>query len=363
MATSTPDSAVRTDWKYTTLGDSQLVVSQVCLGTMTFGKQNSEQEAHQLLDYAVDQGINFIDTAELYPVPVEAETQGRTEVFIGNWLKKRARDKLVVASKICGAGRDIRHIRGGPRVDKRNVMEGIEGILRRLQTDYIDLLQIHWPDRYVPLFGQCRYDWKQERPCVPIEEQLYYLQMLITQGKVRYIGLSNETAWGVTEFVRCARQHGLAKVISIQNSYSLLHREFECALAEVCSPSHTNVPLLAYSPLAGGVLTGKYCGGQIPKASRFSLFPQYMKRFHSSLALEAVEQYYQVAKKYGMTLTQLALGWCKHQPFIASTIIGATNRKQLEENIQVFCKDWITEEIEEEINQIYMRWKDPSLYP
>ncbi|XP_078182556.1 uncharacterized protein LOC144576149 isoform X2 [Carex rostrata] len=245
---------------YKTLGDSDLLISEVTLGTMTFGEQNTEKEAHDMLAYAFDHGVNTLDTAETYPVPMKKETQGSTDRYIGSWMKSKPRDKIVLATKVCGYSETYSYTRENAkvlRVDALNIKESVEKSLMRLSTDYIDLLQIHWPDRYVALFGEFSYDPAKWRPSVPFEEQLKAFDELISAGKVRYIGVSNETSYGVMEFVHAARNAGLPKIVSIQNSYSLLIRcKFEVDLVEVCHPNNCNIGLLAYSPLASGVLTG-----------------------------------------------------------------------------------------------------------
>ncbi len=271
------------------LGDSELRVSEICLGTMTFGQQNTAKDAHEQLDYALDRGVNFIDTAEMYPVPAQAETQGRTEAFVGEWLAKKPRDRVVVATKIAGPGRPISWVRGGSlAVNRANVRCAVDDSLRRLQTDYIDLYQIHWPDRYVPQFGETAYDPAKERTSTPTDEQLAALADVIRQGKVRYVGVSNETAWGVWEFSRIARDAGLPRIITIQNAYSLINRRFDGDLAEA---SHREgVGLLAYSPLAFGLLTGKYLAGP-PAGARLSLFEGFGGRYRKPNVDEAVAAY------------------------------------------------------------------------
>ena len=336
---------------------------------MTWGKQNSESEAHEQLSYAVDErGINFLDTAELYPVPAERATQGRTETFIGTWLQKRGkRDDVVLATKVCGHSDRLTWFRAsgkGTRVDKANITEAVEKSLKRLQTDYIDLLQIHWPDRYVPLFGGAAYDVALEREAEPIEEQLAVLAALVASGKVRHIGVSNETSFGVTEWLRAAREReGMPAICSIQNSYSLITRgAFETDLAETCSPRNGNVGLLAYSPLAGGALTGKYRDGKAGgagKNARFNLFAGYMERYNKSLAREAVAAYCDIAAKHGLTPTQLALAWVKSRWFVASTIIGATTMAQLKDNIDAFQVTLSADAIAD-INALYRRYRDPA---
>jgi aryl-alcohol dehydrogenase-like predicted oxidoreductase len=313
------------------LGDSELRVSEICLGTMTFGQQNSVKEAHQQLDYALDKGVNFIDTAEMYPVPAQAETQGRTETFVGEWLAKKPRDRVVVATKIAGPGRPISWVRGGSlAINRANVRAAVDDSLRRLKTDYIDLYQIHWPDRYVPQFGETVYDPAKERSSTPTAEQLAALADVVGQGKVRYIGVSNETAWGVSEFSRIARDAGLPRIVTIQNAYSLVNRRFDGDLAE--ASRREGVGLLAYSPLAFGLLTGKYLAGP-PAGARLSLFEGFGGRYRKPNVDEAVAAYAKVAREHGLSLAQLALAFVRSRWFVKSTIIGATSLAQLEENL------------------------------
>jgi aryl-alcohol dehydrogenase-like predicted oxidoreductase len=347
------------------LGDSDLNVSLCCMGTMCMGKQTNEAISHQLLSYAVDSGLNFIDTSEIYPVPPEEGTQGSTDRFIGSWLKNQRREELVIATKVSGYGRQtyLRADGSFPRVNEKNIIESVDASLKRLGTDYVDLLQIHWPDRYVPLFGAGPYDAANERPDdVPFEEQLEALAKVVAAGKVRYVGVSNESSYGVMSFAAAAAAPGLPKIVSIQNSYSLLVRgPFETDLAEVCAPSHCNVSLLAYSPLAGGSLSHKYVPGNeaaVEKA-RFTLFKGYMARYQQSLARQAVEQYAAVAQKHGMTPATLALAWCKSRWFVASTIIGATTMEQLAENIAAFDTD-LSEECLADVDAVFRRFRDPA---
>ncbi|HXH72492.1 MAG TPA: aldo/keto reductase, partial [Mariprofundaceae bacterium] len=262
--------------EYRQLGDSDLHISALSLGTMTFGEQNGEQDAHAQLDLAVSRGVNFIDTAEMYPVPPRGETAHRTESYIGSWLKRQQRDRLIVASKIAGPSRGYDWIRKGPRINREHIHAAVDSSLSRLNTDYLDLYQIHWPDRYVPMFGGSSYDVVKEHEAVPIAEQLQALGELVEAGKVRYIGLSNETPWGVSEFVRLAAELELPRVVSIQNAYNLLNRTFESGLAEVCR--HTHVGLLAYSPLAFGWLSGKYITDAAANG-RITLFPGFGQRY------------------------------------------------------------------------------------
>ncbi|KAJ4778116.1 Voltage-gated potassium channel subunit beta-1 [Rhynchospora pubera] len=353
---------------YKTLGDSDLNVSEVTLGTMTFGEQNTEKEAHDMLAYSFEHGVNTIDTAEAYPVPMRKETQGSTDRYISSWMKSKPRDKIILATKVCGYSERSSYIRENPkvlRVDGPNIKESVEKSLMRLSTDYIDLLQIHWPDRYVPLFGEFSYDSAKWRPSVPFEEQLKAFEELISAGKVRYIGVSNETSYGVMEFVHAAKSAGLPKIISIQNSYSLIVRcKFEVDLAEVCHPNNCNIGLLAYSPLAGGVLTGKYLNdSQAAQRSRLILFPGYMERYNRSLAKEATSQYVELAKKHGITPVQLALGFVRDQPFTTSSIIGATSVDQLKEDIDAFVTTPrpLPAEIADGIEQLFRKYRDPAI--
>lgn len=330
------------------------------------GSQNTESDAHNQLSYAFDTGINFIDTAEIYPVPPAAETQGNTDRYISTWLKKQNRSDIILATKVAGFSSQnyLRADKSNPRVDEKNIIESVNSSLARLGTDYIDLLQIHWPDRYVSLFGSGPYDISKERQGdIPFEVQLQALQKVIDSGKVRYIGVSNETSYGVMKFAQAAERYNLPKIMSIQNSYSLLVRTaFETDLAEVCAPRQCNVGLLAYSPLAGGALTGKYIGAgsdERTKKSRFNLFPGYMARYNKSLAQEAVAAYVDVANKHGLTPAELAIGFCRSRWFVASTIIGATTMDQLKENISAFDVD-MTQECLDDIDAVYRRFRDPA---
>ncbi|CAK9187803.1 unnamed protein product [Ilex paraguariensis] len=355
--------------QYKKLGDSDLEISEITLGTMTYGEQNTEQEAHQLLSYAFELGINIIDTSEMYPVPLKKETQGRTDLYIGSWLKSQPRNKVILATKVSGYSERSSYIRDNVkvvRVDAANIKESVEKSLKRLNTDYVDLLQIHWPDRYVPLFGEFTYDPSKWRPSVPFVEQLKAFQELIDEGKVRYIGVSNETSYGVMEFVHAAKVEGLPKIVSIQNSYSLLVRcKFEVDLVEVCHPNNCNIGLLAYSPLGGGSLSGKYLdvNSEAARKGRINLFPGYMERYNRSIAKEATIQYVELAKKYGLTLVQLALGFARDRPFVTSSIIGATSLDQLKEDIDAFLTTErpLLPEIMADIEKVFNRYKDPAI--
>lgn len=342
---------------YHQLGTSSLKVSTICLGTMTYGQQNSESEAHAQLDYARAQGINFIDTAEMYPVPPRAETYTRTETIVGNWLRHQSRDKIILATKVAGPRRAIEWIRGGPQaLDRSNIRAAIEGSLTRLQTDYIDLYQLHWPERNVPMFGQYQFDPSQEQNWVPIREQLEALAELVREGKVRYVGVSNEHAWGVMEFVRLAREYDLPRIASIQNSYSLINRGYEFGLTEI--GYREQVSLLAYSPLAFGYLSGKYLTD--PKApGRVTEFPGFAQRYDKPNVGPAVAAYAQLAHKHGMSPAQLALSFVYHRWFVSSTIIGATNMTQLAENLSAWDRP-LNDDIMAEIEAIHLRYMNPA---
>lgn len=341
---------------YRRLGSSDLNVSALALGTMTFGEQNSEAEAHAQLDFAVSRGVNFIDTAEMYPVAPRAETVHRTESYIGSWLKNQPRGKLVVATKIAGPGRGFGWIRNGPRIDRAHLTAAIDGSLRRLQTDYVDLYQIHWPDRYVPMFGTTSYDVSQERDTTPIAEQLQALAELVKAGKVRHIGLSNETPWGVAEFVRCAEQLGLPKVVSIQNAYHLMNRTFESGLAEICH--HADVGLLAYSPLAFGWLSGKYLAD--PNArGRITLFPGFGQRYNKPNVPPATREYVRIAREIGITPATMALAFARTRWFTGSVILGATTLEQLKENLDS-AEVTLGTDVLEQIEAVHRLYPNPA---
>jgi len=345
--------------KYNKLGPSDLNVSEICLGTMTWGEQNSEKEAHQQLDYAVSRGINFVDAAEMYPVPPRAETQGRTESFLGTWLTRQQRDKVIVATKITAPGRGFNWVRGGPKaVDRKGIQEALNGSLKRLQTDYVDLYQIHWPDRYLPLFGNIFYDPVQERPSVPIEEQLEAFAEVIKAGKIRYLGLSNESPWGALEFVRLARQKGLPMVASIQNAYNLLNRSYETGLSEVTR--REGVPLLAYSPLAFGHLSGKYLNGARPEGARLTRYPPFGQRYDKPNVMAAVAAYADLARRAGLPAAALAIAFVRSHWFCASTIIGATTLAQLGENIDTENLD-LGAAVLADIDAVHLRYPNPAV--
>jgi aryl-alcohol dehydrogenase-like predicted oxidoreductase len=322
--------------EYRRLGDSDVQVSLIGLGTMTWGEQNTEQEAHAQIDYALDQGVNLIDTAEMYPVPPRAETQGSTERYIGTWLAQHrsAREKIVLATKIAGPARqphNPRHIRGeGNQFDRKNLTEALDGSLERLQTDYVDLYQLHWPDRSTMTFGRPAYPWVDDAYTVPIEETLSVLAEFVKAGKVRHIGVSNETPWGVAQFLRAAEKLGLPRIVSIQNPYSLVNRTYEVGLSEYAH--RDNLGLLAYSPLAFGWLSGKYEGGARPAGARISLFERF-QRYSKPQAVQAITRYVELAKRHGLSPAQFALAFVNSRPFVTSNLIGATSLDQLKENI------------------------------
>jgi len=342
--------------KYRKLGHSDLEVSSICLGTMTFGEQNSEQEAHAQLNRAVEYGVNFIDVAEMYPVPPRAETQGLSERYVGSWLQGQCRDQLVIASKITGPSRGFDWIRQGPRVSAEHIQSAIHGSLDRLQTDYLDLYQIHWPDRYVPMFGRSSYDLNQEHASESIAHQLEALADLVASGKVRYIGLSNETPWGVSEFMRCARDLNLPFIATVQNAYHLMNRTFEAGLAEVCR--HEKVGLLAYSPLAFGHLSGKYLHDS-DASGRITRFPQFGQRYQKINVPAATQAYQSIAQEAGLSLAQMALAFVHSRWFTSSMIIGATTLAQLEENL-TSDEIILSAELLEKIEAVHQRYPNPA---
>ena len=318
------------------LSDSDLQVSEICLGTMTWGEQNDEKQAHAQLDWALAHGINFFDTAEMYPVPPKQATQGRTETLFGSWLGKnrQRRAELIVASKIAGPGRREWIRNGDAHISKKNIPWAIDDSLKRLQSDYIDLYQIHWTERYVPNFGAWQFDPAKEREAVGILEQIEGMAAAIKAGKIRAYGLSNETCFGVCEFVRVAKANGLPAPVSIQNGYNLVSRMFDGDLAE--ASFRLNVPLFAYSPLAMGLLTGKYRGGARPPDARLARFPEFGDRYKRPRALAAMEEYCKLADRHGLPIMAIALAFVKSRFFTASTTIGATSVVQLDELARYF---------------------------
>ncbi|ELY4156644.1 NADP(H)-dependent aldo-keto reductase [Cronobacter turicensis] len=339
---------------YHRIPHSSLEVSTLGLGTMTFGEQNSEADAHEQLDYAVSQGINLIDVAEMYPVPPRPETQGLTETYVGNWLKKRAnREKLVIASKVSGPSRNNDSgIRPNQALDRKNIRDALDASLKRLQTDYLDLYQVHWPQRPTNCFGKLGYTWSDSAPVVTLLETLEALAEFQRAGKIRYIGVSNETAFGVMRYLHLADKHDLPRIVTIQNPYSLLNRSFEVGLAEVSQ--FEGVELLAYSALAFGTLTGKYLNGAKPAGARNTLFSRFT-RYSSAQSQKAVAAYVDVAKRHGLDPAQMALAFVRQQQFVASTLLGATTMEQLKTNVEslhVTLNEDVLAELEA-VHQVY----------
>ncbi len=318
--------------KYTKLPNTDIEVSKICLGTMTWGNQNTQEDAFNQMDYALDKGVNFFDTAELYPVPATADTYADTERIIGNWFKKSGnREKVILASKIAGGGDYTAHIRKGG-LNKKNILEAVENSLERLQTDYLDVYQLHWPNRGVNVFGTRDFPLQTANSEVEnYEEIITTLDGLIKQGKIRTYGLSNETPWGTMKYLEACKKLNVAKPVTIQNSYSLIHRGYEVGMSEVSL--RENVGLLAYSPLAQGVLSGKYLNGNLPEGARGTLFPRFIARYTGDGSIEAVKKYEAIAKEAGITLTELSLAFINQLAFVTSNIIGATKMSQLKENI------------------------------
>ena len=344
--------------KYTTLPNTDTKVSKICLGTMTWGKQNTEADGHEQMDFALDAGVNFFDTAELYSVPATPETYGATEKIIGTWFKKTGnRDKVVLASKIAGGGDYTAHIRKGG-LNRENIIDAIHKSLKRLQTDYIDLYQLHWPNRGVNVFGTRDFPTKTANHDAENHlEILETLQDFIKQGKIKHIGLSNETPWGTMKYMQAATTHNLPKPVTVQNSYSIIHRGYEVGMSEVSL--RENIGLLAYSPLAQGVLSGKYLDGNKPEGARGTLFPRFIARYMGEGSLEAVRRYENIAKKNGISLTEMSLAFVNQLPFVTSNIIGATKMNQLKENINSINIE-LSDEILKEINSVHAAIPNPA---
>jgi aryl-alcohol dehydrogenase-like predicted oxidoreductase len=343
--------------KYTTLPNTNIKVSKICLGTMTWGNQNTEAEGHAQMDRAFEKGINFFDTAELYPVPAEAKTSGRTSEIIGTWFKKTGlRDKVVLASKIAGPGEYTAHIRT-TGFSAEAIKEAVDKELKRLQTDYIDLYQLHWPERNTNTFGVRDYKhdpndgWKDN-----FNDILHTLDGIIKEGKIRHIGISNEKAWGTMRYLEESKTHNLPRMISIQNAYSLLNRVFEGDMAEIAM--RENIKLLAYSPMAFGVLSGKYIKGTAAHNARLKLFPRFA-RYSSEQATEATKEYLKLAEENGLSLAQMSLAFVTQQPFVLANIIGATTLEQLEENIDSIHLE-LSKELLDKINEIHTRIPNPA---
>lgn len=319
--------------RYNKLGHTDIDVSVVCLGTMTWGEQNTEAEGHAQMDFALDHGVNFWDTAELYAIPPRAETYGRTEEIIGTWFEKTGRrSDVVLATKVAGRADRLSYMRphlhgGETRLDRQSILEACDASLKRLKTDYIDLYQLHWPERETTFFNTVNYHHNPEKDGLPIEESLRALEELVKAGKVRYVGVSNESAWGVMEFLRLADTAGLPRVVSVQNAYNLLKRDYEYGLAEVSC--RTGAGLLAYSPLAMGTLTGKYLDGARPEGARLSLFGEYFPRYQTDRATETIRKYVDVARRHGLDPAQMANTFVNTRQFTTANIIGATTMDQL----------------------------------
>ncbi|WP_151709860.1 NADP(H)-dependent aldo-keto reductase [Acinetobacter brisouii] len=348
--------------KFNPLAHTGIQLPEICLGTMTFGEQNTQAEAFEQLNYALDQGLYFWDTAEMYPVPPKAETQGATEQIIGNWIGQHGkREQLFLASKIAGPSFGGSSIRQGlTHFNHKDIQQALDGSLKRLQTDYIDLYQLHWPERHTNFFGHLGFGnqlaAKHEHDQTALEETLDALHQEIQKGRIRFIGLSNETPWGTMKFLHLAEKMNLSKFVTVQNPYSLLNRTYEVGMSEIAK--YEGVGLLAYSPLAFGMLTGKYRHGAKPENGRITLFSRF-SRYTNPECEWATEQYAQVAEKHGLTLTQLALAFIKQQFFVTSTIIGTTSMSQLKENIAAFDLV-LNEEILLEIEAIHKQQPNPT---
>lgn len=343
---------------YHRIPHSTLEVSQLGLGTMTFGEQNSEADAHAQLDLAIRSGINLIDTAEMYPVPPRPETQGLTEQYIGSWLKQRgSRDKIILASKVAGPSRgNDASIRPDMALDRKNIRAALDASLKRLNTDYLDLYQLHWPQRQTNFFGKLGYQYSETTAQVTLLETLEALTEQVRAGKIRYIGVSNETAWGVMRYLQLAEKHELPRIVSIQNPYSLLNRSFEVGLAEISQ--HEGVELLAYSSLAFGTLSGKYLNGAQPAGARNTLFSRFT-RYSGEQSQQAIAEYVALARQHQIDPSQMALAYVRQQPFVASTLLGATTLEQLQTNIDSFNLT-LNAEILEGIEAIHRRFTYPA---
>ena len=341
---------------YRKLGNTDLDVSTICLGTMTWGEQNTQEEGFEQMDFALDQGINFIDTAELYAVPPRKETYGHTESIIGNWFEKtKKREKVILATKVAGPARDYLR-KGENSFVGKNLDDALNDSLKRLKTDYIDLYQLHWPERNVNIFGKLGYV-HEENEWNNFEQVLENLKKYIDQGKIRYIGLSNETPWGVMNYLKLYKDKNLPRMMSIQNPYSLLNRSFETGLSEVSI--REKIGCLAYSPLASGYLSGKYRNGSFPKGSRMERDGDFWKyRYNTPNMTKAVDEYYKISKKYNLDLSQMSLKFCEVQDFMTSIIIGATTMEQLKTDIESVNVN-LSEDIIKEINEVQKLYPNP----
>ena len=343
--------------KYSNLPNTATKISKIGLGTMTFGQQNSEAEGHAQMDYALENGVNFFDTAEMYSVPAKKETYGSTEKIIGTWFKKTGnRENVILATKIAGPNRNLNYMREENDFSQESLTYALDQSLKRLQTDYIDLYQLHWPERKSNMFGVLGFKVQEDSWEDNFQSVLECLQGFINQGKIRNIGVSNETPWGLMRFLEESKKHNLPRMATIQNPYSLVNRSFEVGLSEVCH--RENVGLLAYSPLAFGVLSGKFLNGANPPNARINLFPQFA-RYNSENTREATRRYHEIANDFGLTLTELSLAFVNQQPFLSSTIIGATTMEQLKENINTI-KVTLDENVLAEIEKIQSIFPNPA---
>ena len=342
---------------YKKLGSTDVDVSTICLGTMTWGEQNSKADGFEQMDYAIDNGVNFWDTAEIYAIPMREETYGETENIIGEWFKKtKKRDKVILATKVSGPT-SKEYIRGGGcSYDKKSMSEALEKSLKRMQTDYIDLYQLHWPERNTNFFGQQVYEHdSNEKNWIAFEEILENLKKFVDAGKIRYVGLSNETAWGLAKCLELSKLKNLPKMMAVQNPYNLLNRTYEVGLAEISVREQSG--LLAYSPLAFGYLTGKYRNNNMPKGSRIDLFKDFT-RYNNENSIKAIEEYYKISQKFNLDFAQMSIKFCEIQPFVTSVIIGATTMQQLKTNVEsVNVK--LNNEIINEINEVQKIYPNP----
>ncbi len=343
--------------KFCEIPHSDLRVSLIGLGTMTYGEQNTQEEAFEQMDYAREAGVNLFDTAEMYPVPPVAETVHATETIIGSWLAARpgAREDTVIATKVAGPSPHMTYIRGGSRLNRHHIERALEGSLQRLKTDYVDLYQLHWPDRQVPLFGGRDYSPPKGDDAVPVEETLAVLADCVKSGKVRHIGISNETPWGTMRFLQAAKELDLPRMITIQNSYNLLNRTYDGGLSEISH--YEGIKLLAYSPLAFGRLSGKYRGGVLPEGARLTRWERFA-RYNGPTADAAIEEYASIAKDAGLSLTQLSLAWINQRPHLGSNLIGATTMEQLRENIASIDVE-LDGETRRRIDSVHQRFPNP----